>query len=105
MSVLREAFSRLFALEHLTLDRIVEELNQSLRRKEMARIYHWHQQTGQYPPRRDAGGEPRGQAPAGALASPAEDMAHFMIAHLQDGEYNGKRILSAATARQSILAG
>jgi CubicO group peptidase (beta-lactamase class C family) len=41
-----------------------------------------------------------GPAPAGSLASPAEDMAHFMIAHLQDGEYNGKRILSAATARQ-----
>ena len=54
---------------------------------------------------RVASGEPGeyeivGQAPAGALASPAEDMAHFMIAHLQDGEYNGKRILSAATARQ-----
>jgi CubicO group peptidase (beta-lactamase class C family) len=41
-----------------------------------------------------------GPAPAGALSSPGEDMAHFMIAHLQDGEYDGKRILSAATARQ-----
>ncbi|MBV8805754.1 MAG: serine hydrolase [Sinobacteraceae bacterium] len=41
-----------------------------------------------------------GPAPAGALSSPGEDMAHFMIAHLQDGEYNGKRILSAATAQQ-----
>jgi CubicO group peptidase (beta-lactamase class C family) len=54
---------------------------------------------------RVASGEPGkyeivGPAPAGSLASPAEDMAHFMIAHLQDGEYNGKRILSAATARQ-----
>jgi CubicO group peptidase (beta-lactamase class C family) len=52
-----------------------------------------------------ASGEPGqyeivGPAPAGSLASPAEDMAHFMIAHLQDGEYNGKRILSAETARQ-----
>jgi hypothetical protein len=27
-------------------------------------------------------------------------MAHFMIAHLQDGEYHGRRILSAATARR-----
>jgi len=27
-------------------------------------------------------------------------MAHFMIAHLQGGEYNGQRILSAATAAQ-----
>jgi CubicO group peptidase (beta-lactamase class C family) len=41
-----------------------------------------------------------GPAPAGSLSSPGEDMAHFMIAHLQDGEYNGKRILSALTARQ-----
>ena len=39
-----------------------------------------------------------GPAPAGALSSPGEDMAHFMIAHLQGGEYHGKRILSAATA-------
>ena len=39
-----------------------------------------------------------GPAPAGSLSSPAEDMAHFMIAHLQGGEYQGKRILSAATA-------
>ena len=41
-----------------------------------------------------------GPAPAGALSSPGEDMAHFMIAQLQDGEYNGRRILSAATAQQ-----
>jgi Beta-lactamase len=39
-----------------------------------------------------------GPAPAGSLSSPGEDMAHFMIAHLQGGEYHGKRILSAATA-------
>jgi CubicO group peptidase (beta-lactamase class C family) len=39
-----------------------------------------------------------GPAPAGALSSPGEDMAHFMIAHLQGGEYHGQRILSAATA-------
>jgi CubicO group peptidase (beta-lactamase class C family) len=39
-----------------------------------------------------------GPAPAGALSSPGEEMAHFMIAHLQNGEYHGKRILSAATA-------
>lgn len=41
-----------------------------------------------------------GPAPAGSLAAPAEDMAHFMIAHLQNGEYQGQRILSAATAEQ-----
>lgn len=52
-----------------------------------------------------ASGEPSGfeiigPAPAGSLSSPGEDMAHFMIAHLQDGEYNGNRILSAATAKR-----
>jgi hypothetical protein len=39
-----------------------------------------------------------GPAPAGSLASPGEDMAHFMIAHLQNGEYQGNRILKAETA-------
>ena len=41
-----------------------------------------------------------GPAPAGALSASGEDMAHFMIAHLQDGEYHGVRILKAETARQ-----
>jgi len=39
-----------------------------------------------------------GLAPAGALATSGSDMAHFMIAHLQDGEYQGQRILAANTA-------
>jgi CubicO group peptidase (beta-lactamase class C family) len=39
-----------------------------------------------------------GPRPAGSLSSPGEDMAHFMIAHLQDGEYHGNRILEAQTA-------
>jgi CubicO group peptidase (beta-lactamase class C family) len=39
-----------------------------------------------------------GPAPAGSLSSPADDMAHFMIAHLQNGEYNGNRILRPDTA-------
>jgi CubicO group peptidase (beta-lactamase class C family) len=39
-----------------------------------------------------------GPAPAGSLASSGEDMAHFMIAQLQDGEYHGNRILKAETA-------
>jgi CubicO group peptidase (beta-lactamase class C family)/uncharacterized membrane protein len=39
-----------------------------------------------------------GPAPAGSLSSPGEDMAHFMIAHLQNGEYHGNRILKAETA-------
>jgi CubicO group peptidase (beta-lactamase class C family) len=41
-----------------------------------------------------------GPAPAGSLAASADDMAHFMIAHLADGEYHGNRILSAAAAEQ-----
>ena len=40
-----------------------------------------------------------GPAPAGALSSPGADMANFMIAHLQGGEFRGQRILSAATAQ------
>jgi CubicO group peptidase (beta-lactamase class C family) len=39
-----------------------------------------------------------GPRPAGSMSATADDMAHFMIAHLQDGEYHGHRILSAATA-------
>ena len=38
--------------------------------------------------------------PAGSVSASATDMAKFMIAHLNDGEYNGKRILSAATAEK-----
>jgi CubicO group peptidase (beta-lactamase class C family) len=41
-----------------------------------------------------------GPAPAGSLSSPGEDMSHFMIAHLQNGEYNGNRILKEETAKQ-----
>ena len=40
-----------------------------------------------------------GPAPAGSSAISGGDMARFMIAHLQDGEYNGQRILQAATAQ------
>ena len=39
-----------------------------------------------------------GPAPAGSMSSAGEDMAHFMIAHLQGGEYHGNRILRAETA-------
>lgn len=37
-------------------------------------------------------------APAGALATTGSDMAHFMIAHLQNGRYDASRILDPATA-------
>ena len=38
-------------------------------------------------------------APAGSLAASGEDMGRFMIAHLQNGQYNGNRILQPATAQ------
>ncbi|MGI4797498.1 MAG: serine hydrolase domain-containing protein [Janthinobacterium lividum] len=53
-------------------------------------------------PRASDPGEPFefiGPAPAGALSSTASDMARFMIAHLQDGELDGRRILEPATAK------
>ena len=37
--------------------------------------------------------------PAGALSVSAADMAKYMIAHLQNGEYNGARILKTDTAQ------
>lgn len=37
-------------------------------------------------------------APAGAMSTTAMDMAHFMIAQLQDGQYGATRILQQATA-------
>ncbi len=36
--------------------------------------------------------------PAGSLLSTAEEMAHFMIAHLQNGKYEDTRILERTTA-------
>ena len=37
--------------------------------------------------------------PAGSLSTTAEDMSHFIIAHLQNGEYNGVRILKPETTQ------
>jgi len=41
-----------------------------------------------------------GAWPAGSVSASATDMAKFMIAHLNDGEYNGRRILSRETAEK-----
>ena len=41
-----------------------------------------------------------GNAPAGSVSSTAADMARFMIAHLQEGELDGVRILEPGSARQ-----
>jgi CubicO group peptidase (beta-lactamase class C family) len=38
-------------------------------------------------------------APAGSLAASGIDMAHFMIAHLEGGEYHGARILGPETLK------
>jgi len=38
-------------------------------------------------------------APAGSLTTSAADLAHFMIAHLQDGKYGSAQILDPETAR------
>ena len=38
--------------------------------------------------------------PAGSLSSTGDDMSHFMIAHLQNGQYNGGQILTPQTAVQ-----
>ena len=43
-------------------------------------------------------------APAGALSATGEDMAQFMIAHLQNGQYNGQRILQPADCAADALA-
>jgi len=53
---------------------------------------------------RQASGEPIpfeivGPAPAGSMSSTGADMARFMMAHLNGGELDGQRILSAETAR------
>jgi CubicO group peptidase (beta-lactamase class C family) len=41
-----------------------------------------------------------GPAPAGSLATTADDVSRFMIAHLNNGQYGSVRILQDATARQ-----
>jgi CubicO group peptidase (beta-lactamase class C family) len=52
---------------------------------------------GKYLPRKYEIVEPM---PAGSIASSATDMAKFMIAHLNDGELNGQRILADSTAKR-----
>jgi CubicO group peptidase (beta-lactamase class C family) len=40
-----------------------------------------------------------GPAPAGSLTATGADMAHFMVAHLQNGQYGTEQILKPETAR------
>ncbi|MFZ2236041.1 MAG: serine hydrolase domain-containing protein [Dokdonella sp.] len=44
-------------------------------------------------------------APAGSLSASGADMGRFMIAHLQNGEYAGQRILKESTAVQMHTSG
>jgi hypothetical protein len=51
-----------------------------------------------------ASGEPKqfeiiDMSPAGALSAAGDDLARFMIAHLNDGSYNGMQILKPETAK------
>jgi CubicO group peptidase (beta-lactamase class C family) len=41
-----------------------------------------------------------GDYPAGSMSTTATDIARFMIAHLQNGQYEGQRILQEETARE-----
>jgi CubicO group peptidase (beta-lactamase class C family) len=62
-------------------------------RDQMSKGYETSEEPG-------AGYEIVSMAPAGALASTGEDMAHFMIAHLQMGRYGDREILKRDTAQQ-----
>ena len=62
-------------------------------RADMSDGYNW--EGGHYAPEKYEYVLP---APAGSMAASATDMAKFMIAHLQKGELNGKRILAESTA-------
>jgi hypothetical protein len=52
VSQVREIFTRLLRVPAPGPRRIAEEVTRVLRRKEEARIYHWHAATGPIPPRR-----------------------------------------------------
>jgi CubicO group peptidase (beta-lactamase class C family) len=57
--------------------------------------YRW--KDGQF---KDEGFEYISLAPAGAISASAGDIAHFMLAHLHDGQYGQSRILKPETARR-----
>lgn len=56
------------------------------------------QMSGGYVAGKDKGYEFVEPAPAGSMSSTGIDMARFMMAHLQDGQLDGQRILQPATA-------
>lgn len=64
-------------------------------RGDMSEGYVWS--GGAYLPKKFEIVEPM---PAGSMAASATDMAKFMIAHLNNGELNGQRILADSTAKR-----
>ena len=64
-------------------------------RTDMSEGYAWG--GGTYTPKKFEIVEPM---PAGSIAASATDMAKFMIAHLNNGELNGQRILADSTAKR-----
>ena len=64
-------------------------------RADMSEGYAWS--GGAYLPKKFEIVEPM---PAGSMAASATDMAKFMIAHLNNGELNGQRILADSTAKR-----
>ena len=52
VSQVREVFTRLLRVPPPSPERIAAEVTRVLRRKEEARIYHWHAATETFPPRR-----------------------------------------------------
>jgi CubicO group peptidase (beta-lactamase class C family) len=64
-------------------------------RADMSEGYAWG--GGAYLPKKFEIVEPM---PAGSMAASATDMAKFMIAHLNNGELNGQRVLADSTAKR-----
>ena len=56
----QEVFSRLLQQPPPRPGQIAAAVNRVLRRKEEARIYHWHRKTRTFPPRRGAQPTPAG---------------------------------------------
>ena len=56
VSQMREIFSRLLRNPPPTPRQIARQITRVLSRNEESRIYHWHADTGQFPPRLKPGG-------------------------------------------------
>jgi len=61
VSQVRSIFTELLRQPGPSVAVIAEAVSRVLRRNEEARLYHWHQQTGAFPPRRPKPGRPPGK--------------------------------------------